>query len=214
MVMTMVKNTAARSQIRRNRAMPREELRHRIAHAALSLFHEAGYDRVSVDQIVARAAVSKGAFFTFFPTKADVLLVYFDEIDGRLAALRAKLDPRQPQRALEKFFANAETLLRSEGALIETLTRAIWSIPALFEADRASALRDRLGFTAFFERAQSAGTIDSGVNPEVAGDAIGDLWTGSVLLWLALGRKESLAKTISPKIRLLFDGLGKKKKNR
>lgn len=210
--MTMVKATNSFARTRGNRGTPRAVLRQRIAHAALSLFHQSGYDRVSVDQIVARAAVSKGAFFNFFPTKADVLLVYFDEIDRRLAALRAKLDPRRPELALEKFFAKAEALLRSEGPLVETLTRAIWSVPALLEADRASALRDRLGFASFFERAQSEGTIDPAVNSEVAGDAIGDLWTGSILLWLALGRKGSLAKTIRPKLRLLFDGLGKRKK--
>ena len=212
--MTVVKSLPSFARSRRNRGTPREELRQRIAHAALTLFHEAGYDRVSVDRIVARAAVSKGAFFNFFPTKADVLLVYFDEIDRRLVALRARLDPRQPQLALEKFFAKAETLLRSEGPLIETLARAIWSIPALLEADRASALRDRLGFKAFFERAQDKGTIDRKVNPDVAGDAIGDLWTGSVLLWLGLGRTESLAKTMRPKLRLLFDGLGPRKEKR
>ena len=132
-VMTMVMKAKARARVRRNRGLPRAELRQRIAQAALRLFHEAGYDTVSVDQIVARAAVSKGTFFNFFPTKADVLLVYFDEIDGRLAALRAKLDPRQPERALEKFFAKAETLLRSEGPLIETLTRAIVRIAQLTE---------------------------------------------------------------------------------
>jgi AcrR family transcriptional regulator len=210
MVMTMVTKSPRRN--RNNRRTSREELRNRIADAALSLFHEAGYDAVSVDQIVSRAGVSKGTFFNFFPTKVDVLIVYFQEIDRQLAALRVKLDPRRPQLALEKFFARAERLFRSEGALIETLSRVIWANPALREADRTSAVRDRRGFAEFFRRAQAEGAIDSNVDPAVAADMIGDLWSGSVLLWLALGRRDSLARNVRPKLRLLFSGLSRAKK--
>src|ERR1700737_3574145 len=93
-----------------NRLIPRQQLRQRIGDAGIVFFGQKGYDAVTVDEIVARAAVSKGAFFNFFPTKADVLIVYFHEIDSKIASLRRKLDPRRPQPALEKFFANAEAL--------------------------------------------------------------------------------------------------------
>ena len=158
-----------------------------------------------------RARVSKGAFFNFFPTKTDVLLIYFQEIDSRLARLRAKLDPARPRLALEKFFAKAETILRSEGPLVETLSRAIWTNPALLEADRISAIRDRRGFAEFFAQARTKKTIGPEVNPAVAADAVGDLWTGSVLLWLALGRSYSLARTVRPKLHLLFEGINRRK---
>jgi AcrR family transcriptional regulator len=95
-VMTMVTGKAIAK--RANREIPREDLRQRIGQAALSLFKEAGFDAVSVDQIVAKAGVSKGAFFNFFPTKADALIFYFRELDGSVAHLRADLDPRHPWR--------------------------------------------------------------------------------------------------------------------
>lgn len=196
---------------RDNRLLPRTELRQRIADAAIQLFRARGYERVTVDEIVARARVSKGAFFNFFPTKADVLLVYFHEVDARIAALRSKLDPRHPQPALEKFFVSAEALLRKEGPLIETLSRAIWANPALLKADAASAVRDRGGFTEFFGKAKACGTIDPNVDAVTAGDAIGDLWTGSILLWLALGRTGNVGKRVRPKLQLLFRGLNRRK---
>ena len=198
--MTMVTRT------RNNRAIPRAVLQARIGRAALSLFKEAGFDAVSVDQIVAKAGVSKGAFFNFFPTKADALLVYFRELDGRLDKLRAKLDPARPLPALEKFFRQAERLLRSEGPLLETLSRAIWSHPILLKADRISAKEDRASFADFFERAQRAGTIRTNA-PTVAADAIGDLWTGSILMWLSARRSYSFSKALNAKVRLLFTGL-------
>jgi TetR/AcrR family transcriptional regulator, regulator of mycofactocin system len=198
--MTMV--TAKKS----NRAIPRHQLGQRIGHAALALFREAGFDGVSVDQIVARARVSKGAFFNFFPTKADALLVYFHELDGRIDKLRAKMDPALPLPALEKFFRQAETLLRAEGSLLDALSRAIWSHPTLMKADRVSAKEDRRAMAEFFARARACGTI-SVADPDVAADAVGDLWTGSILMWLGAGRTYSLAANLNGKLRLLFAGI-------
>jgi AcrR family transcriptional regulator len=191
--------------------MPREDLRQRIGEAALSLFKAAGFDAVSVDQIVAKAGVSKGTFFNFFPTKADALIVYFRELDTSIAHLRSDLDPRHPLAALKKFFARTETLLRAEGALLNSLWQAIWSHPSLMNADRASAERDRRGFADFFSRARAAGSVDAKVDPDIAADMVGDLWTASVLMWLAAGQSYSFAEAVAPKLQLLFTGLGKGK---
>jgi AcrR family transcriptional regulator len=206
MVMTMV------TKRQRNRAIPRHMLRARIGHAALSLFKQSGFDGVSVDQIVAKAGVSKGAFFNFFPTKADALLVYFRELDGRIDKLRGNLDPTRPLAALEEFFVQAETLLRAEGSLLDALSRAIWSHPTLMKADRVSAKEDRRAFADFFEQARASGTIDVN-DPGVAADAVGDLWTGSILMWLAVGRSYSFAEAVNAKLRLFFAGLRPREKS-
>jgi AcrR family transcriptional regulator len=208
--MTMVTNrTLAR---RANREIPREDLRQRIGQAALALFKKAGFDAVSVDQIATRARVSKGAFFNFFPTKADALIVYFRELDGSIALLRTDLDPRHPLAALKKFFSRTETLLRAEGTLLNSLWQAIWTHPSLMNADRASAERDRRGFAEFFGRARTLGTVDAKIDPRVAADMVGDLWTASILMWLAAEKSYSFAEAVAPKLHLLFAGIGKGKK--
>jgi AcrR family transcriptional regulator len=207
--MTMVTRIASK---RANRIIPREDLRQRISDAALFLFKESGFDAVSVDQIVTRARVSKGAFFNFFPTKADALIGYFRELDGAIARLRADLDPRHPLAALKKFFLGSETLLRAEGPLLDTLWQAIWTHPSLMNADRASAERDRRGFAEFFARARTLGTLDGKVDPSVAADMVGDLWTASILMWLAAGKSYTFSEAVAPKLQLLFAGLGKGKK--
>ena len=204
--MTMV--TSRTASRRANRAIPREDLRLRISQTALSLFKESGFDAVSVDQIVTQAGVSKGAFFNFFPTKADALIGYFRELDSRVAQLRTGLDPQDPLASLQKFFREAETLLRAEGALLNSLWQAIWSHPSLMNADRASAERDRRGFADFFARARDLGTVGLKIDPAVAADMVGDLWTASILMWLAAGQSYSFAEAVVPKLRLLFAGVG------
>lgn len=202
--------TSARRK-RANRAIPRTQLRERIGRAALRLFRAHGFDAVSVDQIVAAAGVSKGTFFNFFPAKSDALIIYYRELDSRLSALRNNLQASDPLTALEEFFASAEEIFRNEGPLVDTLTRAIWSHPSLMNADIQSAADDRRGFAAFFEKARKAGTISSTANPAVAADTLGDLWSGSVLRWIASGRTFGLAESVRPKLRLLFSGVAPKK---
>ena len=57
------------AQVRRDARVERR--RRRIAQAALSLFAGRGYPVTSVDDIVARARVSKSAFYEFFGSKED-----------------------------------------------------------------------------------------------------------------------------------------------
>lgn len=190
-----------------NRGLPREELRRRISAAALELWRAKGFEAVAVDEIVARARVSKGAFFIFFPSKADALADYYLEVDARLAAIRHGMDPARPLMALEDFFARAEALLRGEGELMRVLLREVWVRPSLRALDDASGVEDRRGFTDFFAAAQAAGAIDEDLEPAMAAELVADLWTGSTLAWLAADQAYSLAEALRPKLRLVFSGI-------
>jgi AcrR family transcriptional regulator len=59
--------SAAPAQLRRDARVERR--RRRIADAALALFAGQGYTVTSVDDVVARARVSKSAFYEFFESK-------------------------------------------------------------------------------------------------------------------------------------------------
>ncbi len=57
-----------------------------LEDAANELFLEQGYDATSITDIARRAGVSRTSFFSYFPTKADVL---WSPIDEQLTALDA-----------------------------------------------------------------------------------------------------------------------------
>jgi AcrR family transcriptional regulator len=79
--------------------------RGRIIAAAVELFAEQGFDATSVNQVVARASVAKGALYHHFTSKDDLLFeVYRELIDRQLSGLRRiqgqGLPPAQTLREL------------------------------------------------------------------------------------------------------------------
>jgi AcrR family transcriptional regulator len=73
------------------------DTRTRIVAAAVALFAEQGYDATSVNQVVARAGVAKGALYHHFGSKDDLLYeVYRELVERQLAGLAEILSRRLP----------------------------------------------------------------------------------------------------------------------
>jgi AcrR family transcriptional regulator len=71
--------------------------RERIVASAVALFAEQGYDATSVNQVVQRAAVAKGALYHHFAAKDDLLFeVYHELIARQLSGMHDILAKRSP----------------------------------------------------------------------------------------------------------------------
>ena len=77
------------------------QTRQHIAHTALRLFAERGFDAVTVDEVARAAEVSKKTVFNYFPTKEDLV---FGEADLREAHLVALVRERAPGVSLADAF--------------------------------------------------------------------------------------------------------------
>ena len=75
------------------RERKKRRTRHAIATAALRLFAERGYEETTIADIAAAADVSPRTFFSYFPSKEDVV---FAEVDDRLAEVAERLADRIP----------------------------------------------------------------------------------------------------------------------
>jgi AcrR family transcriptional regulator len=68
--------------------VPTPPISHRLAEAAVALFDENGYDETTVDDIAARAGVSRSTFFRYYRSKEDAI---FPNHDALLARIEARL---------------------------------------------------------------------------------------------------------------------------
>lgn len=87
------------------RARKKERTRDAIGDAAVSLFLERGFDRVSVNDIAAAAEISKPTLFRYFPTKEDLVLHRFADHHGEAArVVRDSRSGIEPVAALHRHF--------------------------------------------------------------------------------------------------------------
>ncbi|MEV6156955.1 TetR family transcriptional regulator [Nonomuraea sp. NPDC052129] len=116
----------------------RKKLRTRraLVEAAVRLFEEKGYDNTTVADIAAAADVAPRTFFTYFPSKEDVL---FLPVEGRSEALVATLADHPPgeppgQALLRLYDAIVRSQAESDGldiVLSPVRARLIMTEPAL-----------------------------------------------------------------------------------
>ncbi|WP_238014618.1 TetR family transcriptional regulator [Dactylosporangium sp. AC04546] len=86
------------------RERKRERTRRAVVDAAVELFERDGYEQTTVADIAAAAEIGTRTFFSYFPTKEDVL---FPEGDARIAAAVHAIATRAPDEG------PAEVLLRT-----------------------------------------------------------------------------------------------------
>lgn len=72
------------------------ETREKLLKVSLDLFNKHGFEHVSVEQITKACQVSKGTFYTHFPSKYDVILEKFKELDSFYGSVEKNIDRTLP----------------------------------------------------------------------------------------------------------------------
>jgi AcrR family transcriptional regulator len=77
------------------RSRKRRQTRERIVESGLALFRQKGIEGTTLDEIAAAADISRRTFFSYFPSKEDIVLAWED---GAEAALRSAVTAAAPGR--------------------------------------------------------------------------------------------------------------------
>ncbi|MGY3186034.1 TetR/AcrR family transcriptional regulator [Lysinibacillus sp. TE18511] len=72
------------------------ETREKLLKTSLELFNKHGFEYVSIEQITKACNVSKGTFYTHFPSKYDVILEKFKELDNFYSTVEKNIDRTLP----------------------------------------------------------------------------------------------------------------------
>jgi AcrR family transcriptional regulator len=115
----------------------RERIRERLIVAGKKSLNRAGMRLLVVDDVAREAGISKGSFYSFFPSREDFILSIFEswEIQYRDALLASVAQGEGSARErLERFFLGAFEMLRREPGLAQMgsvdIQRLVEALPA------------------------------------------------------------------------------------
>lgn len=172
---------------------PNPQLRARVLAAALELFAEKGYDATSVNEVVLRAGVTKGALYHYFTAKEDLLYeIYRGLLDQQLADLdRILAEQTDPAAALHAVIENLVTTTISHSREVTVFSRETSRLgEARWRALQTDWRRYQDGVRTLIRDAQRAGRFAGTASPEVVSWLIFGL-TSSLPTWYRPGGPKS-----------------------
>jgi AcrR family transcriptional regulator len=172
-----------------------------ITAAALQVFAEKGFAGAKIEDIAARAGLSKGAVYLYFPTKDDIFrAVVRDTVAPNLDALRAAMlaaDLPFPQLIRQLLPRLAETVSRLPvGAVLKMVIGESRNFPELARVWHDTVIQKAIGLlSGAIEQAQARGEVRPG-NPRIhAFSLIGPVLLG--IIW-----RETFTRVGAPEIDL------------
>lgn len=158
------------------------ETRERLLAAATELFVQRGYDVTTMDEIAARANVSRATAFNYFARKDDFVL---GAIDARRRAIAELLEGEQ-----DHSIATADRLRHALMALCDMLEADAASGRALLRAFvraggqlQPGASDTAIVFAKTIRFGQSKGDIRPDIDADAAGRVLLDAYAGAVFRW-------------------------------
>lgn len=145
-----------------------------IVDTARDLFLRKGYGGVRIDDIVESAGISRGSFYTYFPSKKDVLLAVGAESYQRSREVVDEFAQIPPAWTLDdviRWVKRYLDFLDDYGAFLVVWTQASWDDEEL----RATGLRTHLSVARRLGNAIQAlrgDTSDPSIDPRLEGMAV------------------------------------------
>lgn len=182
------------------------ERRRCIEAAALSRFEANGFDATTIDDIAATADIAPRTFFSYFPTKEDVVLAdYADRLERTTDELSRRPPTEAPWLALRQSFA---VVAADYEAQRDDLIRR-FAIMAVNPSVHARSLQLQAGWedTVAEVLAQRMGVSADDVTPRLMSSAALACMRSSLRHWILTGHRRSLPDLVEASFDQLATGL-------
>jgi len=175
-----------------------EKTRSEIMRVAFGEIYERGFHATSVDDIVAKTKVTKGAFFHYFPTKNDLGYALADEV-LRDMMLRRWVKPlnayRNPVQGMVKTYRKLMEETTDEelslGCPLNNLTQEMSAVDPVFREKLREVLQTWIGETEkHLRRAKDEGYVRPNVDVRMAAETAVMMEEGSAALVKNLGERK------------------------
>lgn len=190
----------------------RAERREQIIQAALEVFMQKGYHAANVSDVAAKAEVSQGTIYHYFPGKEDLFLAAYEswEVQTLYREIHHSLDAAQsPGEQLHILAQTVGERLAQAAALLPANVE-FWShIPrneVVQEGFRRMFAEMRLAVAQIIQDGVTQGEF-AHVDPEMTAALLIAFYDGLILQWLADPRSVDWQDASAALIYLVFNGL-------
>jgi AcrR family transcriptional regulator len=185
----------------------REKIRGRLVAAGKKLINRLGVRLLSVDELAREAGISKGSFYSFFPSREDFILAVFEswETEYRGALLKELIEgPGSMVLRFERFFLGAFDILEREPGLAKLGFKEIEAIIERLPPERIAA--HKANDEAVLERAFGSLAALGPLSPGTLGAMQG---LGPALFSIAIHREDFPSGSYAPTVALIAKALAR-----
>jgi|Laugresu1bdmlbdd_1035124.scaffolds.fasta_scaffold03967_2 AcrR family transcriptional regulator len=188
------------------------DTRDQLIHAALVLFDTNGYPRTSVEDIVAKAKVTKGAFYHHFGSKEEVLEIIHNvyvesQIELCTRIISEDMNPREKLRELARATITNLNQYRAHVSVYMQDRRFLTDQRKKNVLEKRSEI-DKL-FNSIIEDGVRSGYFRTDVSPKLITFGIIGMYAWVINWWKPSGSL-SLEQIADQYVDVLLDGLNKK----
>ncbi len=188
-----------------------EERTQQILQAASQVFAEKGFYKARMDDIAAKARLSKGALYLYFKSKDAIIIALLDRLFvHEMRDLRALQQAEGPARErLERF---VETLIANLPRWMQVIPVAYEFLGLIFrnQTVRQAFQQYLRAYVSLVQPIIEQGVASGEFRPLDAGDvalALGALLEGTMLLWVYDSERVDVARNARAGLRLILEGL-------
>jgi AcrR family transcriptional regulator len=183
----------------------RQRIKARLIEAGKRLINRAGLRGLVVDEVVREAGISKGSFYSFYPSREDFVLSVFEswEAEYRGELVRQITEGRGTAlQRVERFFVGAFEILRREPGLASIGIREIQSIIDRLPPERIAShqVADSRALSEAFGKWVDRGLLSPDLREAFRGLV-------PALFSIALHRDDFPPGTYEPAVRLIAEAL-------
>lgn len=99
----------------------REQVKQTIIDTSISSFKEKGYENVTIEDITKIVGIAKGTFYNFFISKADILLLWFEQKFHQMNIDQTANREKSVEENLQYFIKTLLSAVKEEQSLFVSL---------------------------------------------------------------------------------------------
>lgn len=188
----------------------REEKRHRILQAAISVFARKGFYHARISEIAQEAGVADGTIYLYFENKDHLLIAVFEEeMEGIIHRFRAAIEPLKHAADRLRAFVrmHAETAIENPD-LAHVLQVELRQSSTFMSDYKPVKFREFLEILETIVRdGQASGTFRDDIHPGIVKRAVFGALDELALHWIMNGHRYDLMQSSGQLAELFLNGV-------